>query len=89
MARLDDANVALAREIIGRYPRPKSALIPLLHLALSRVLAVGARLGATQDVVPSERFEPDTGPEVDMDPLRLSLRSPVADEFVHAGQRSG
>jgi NADH-quinone oxidoreductase subunit E len=33
MARLDDANVALAREIIGRYPRPKSALIPLLHLA--------------------------------------------------------
>ncbi|MGE0877049.1 MAG: NADH-quinone oxidoreductase subunit NuoE [Acidimicrobiia bacterium] len=33
MARLSDANVALAREIIGRYPRPKSALIPLLHLA--------------------------------------------------------
>ena len=33
MARLTDANVALAREIIGRYPRPKSALIPLLHLA--------------------------------------------------------
>ncbi len=33
MARLTDANVALAKEIIGRYPRPKSALIPLLHLA--------------------------------------------------------
>jgi NADH-quinone oxidoreductase subunit E len=33
MARLSDANVALAREIIGRFPRPKSALIPLLHLA--------------------------------------------------------
>ncbi|HHW79151.1 MAG TPA: NAD(P)H-dependent oxidoreductase subunit E, partial [Xanthomonadaceae bacterium] len=33
MARLNDTNVALAREIIGRYPRPKSALIPLLHLA--------------------------------------------------------
>ena len=33
MARFSDANVALAREIIGRYPRPKSALIPLLHLA--------------------------------------------------------
>jgi NADH-quinone oxidoreductase subunit E len=30
---LSDANVSLAREIIGRYPRPKSALIPLLHLA--------------------------------------------------------
>ena len=33
MARLTDANVSLAKEIIGRYPRPKSALIPLLHLA--------------------------------------------------------
>ena len=32
MARLSDANVLIAREIIGRYPRPKSALIPLLHL---------------------------------------------------------
>ncbi len=33
MARLSRDNVALAHEIIGRYPRPKSALIPLLHLA--------------------------------------------------------
>jgi NADH-quinone oxidoreductase subunit E len=33
MARLSKDNVALAQEIIGRYPRPKSALIPLLHLA--------------------------------------------------------
>jgi NADH-quinone oxidoreductase subunit E len=33
MSRLSDANVSVAREIIGRYPRPKSALIPLLHLA--------------------------------------------------------
>ena len=33
MPRLTDANVAIAREIIGRFPRPKSALIPLLHLA--------------------------------------------------------
>jgi NADH-quinone oxidoreductase subunit E len=33
MSRLTDANVSIAREIIGRFPRPKSALIPLLHLA--------------------------------------------------------
>ncbi len=33
MARLTDENVTLAHEIIGRFPRPKSALIPLLHLA--------------------------------------------------------
>jgi NADH-quinone oxidoreductase subunit E len=33
MARLTAENTILAREIIGRYPRPQSALIPLLHLA--------------------------------------------------------
>jgi NADH-quinone oxidoreductase subunit E len=33
MARLNDANVALAKEIIGRYPKARSATIPLLHLA--------------------------------------------------------
>jgi NADH-quinone oxidoreductase subunit E len=33
MARLDADNLVIAAEIIGRYPRPKSALIPLLHLA--------------------------------------------------------
>jgi NADH-quinone oxidoreductase subunit E len=33
MSRLSDANVAIAKEIVGRYPRPKSALIPILHLA--------------------------------------------------------
>ncbi len=33
MARLSADNVTLAREIVGRYPRPRSALIPLLHLA--------------------------------------------------------
>ena len=33
MARFSAENTILAREIIGRYPRPKSALIPLLHLA--------------------------------------------------------
>ena len=33
MARFSAANVGVAEEIISRYPRPKSALIPLLHLA--------------------------------------------------------
>ena len=33
MSRLTDANVVIAKEIIGRYPRPKSALVPLLHLS--------------------------------------------------------
>lgn len=33
MARLNEANVVLAKEIIGRYPKARSATIPLLHLA--------------------------------------------------------
>ena len=33
MARLTHENERLAREIIARYPRPKSALVPLLHVA--------------------------------------------------------
>lgn len=33
MSRLNDQNVALARAIIARYPRKKSALIPLVHLS--------------------------------------------------------
>ena len=33
MTRLTDANVVLAKEVISRFPRSKSALIPLLHIA--------------------------------------------------------
>jgi NADH-quinone oxidoreductase E subunit len=33
MSRLNDANLAIAKETIARYPRVKSALIPVLHLA--------------------------------------------------------
>ena len=33
MARLTEVNIRLAREIIGRYPKARSATIPLLHLA--------------------------------------------------------
>ncbi len=51
------------------------AAIPLLLLAVSDVLGAGARLGAVVDVVPAERFEPDVGPETDLDPLRASLEN--------------
>src|SRR5450755_53545 len=47
--------------------------IPILLLALSQILLAGARLGAITDVVPSRRFEPDTGPDPDVDPVRAGL----------------
>ena len=47
--------------------------IPVMLLALSQSLLAGARLGAITDVVPSERFEPDAGPDPDVDPVRAGL----------------
>jgi hypothetical protein len=49
------------------------ATMPLLLLAVSDVLAAGSRLGAMQDIVPPERFEPDVGPDPDVDPLHSAL----------------
>ena len=58
--------------------------IPLLLLAVSDALASGARLGAMVDVVPPERFEPDIGPDADLDPLRAALENVLdgIDEYV-------
>jgi NADH-quinone oxidoreductase subunit E len=55
MSRLNEANVVLAKEIIGRYPKPRSATIPLLHLAQQQdgyitneaIRHIGELVGAT------------------------------------------
>jgi hypothetical protein len=47
--------------------------VSVLLLPLSKLLLTGARLGANRDVVPSERFEPDSGPDPELDPLRAGL----------------
>ncbi|WP_153395909.1 DUF5063 domain-containing protein [Ornithinicoccus halotolerans] len=56
---------------------PGTAL-PVLLLALAQVQSAGARLGAVVDVVPRERFEPDAGPDPDLDAVRTGLRSLLA-----------
>ena len=60
MARLTDANVLVAKEIIGRFPRPKSALIPLLHLAQEQDGMVTddamAHLAELLDLTPAEVY---------------------------------
>ena len=58
MARLTEANVALAREVIGRFPRPKSALISLLHIAQEQDGYITndamAHLAELLDITPAE-----------------------------------
>jgi NADH-quinone oxidoreductase subunit E len=53
--RLNEANVLVANEIIGRYPKARSATIPLLHLAQQQdgyvtneaIRHIGELVGAT------------------------------------------
>ena len=47
--------------------------IPMLLLSTAQLLGAGARLGAVQDIVLDERFETDTGPDADVEPLRDNL----------------
>jgi len=47
--------------------------ISLLLLELSQISLAGARLGAQQDFEPREEYQPDVGPEADLDELRLRL----------------
>ncbi len=58
--------------------------IAILLLEVSDVLAMGARLGAIDDVVPEGRFEPDAGAEPDVDRLReaLAARLDPVDSYI-------
>jgi hypothetical protein len=47
--------------------------IPLLLLEISQISLAGARLGAQRDFEPREEYQPDVGPESDLDELRLRL----------------
>lgn len=47
--------------------------LPLLLLSVGQMCAAGARTGALVDVVPLERFEPDPGPDADLEQLREAL----------------
>ena len=49
--------------------------IPLLLLEISQISLAGARLGAQRDFEPRQEYQPDVGPEADLDELRLRLAS--------------
>lgn len=54
---------------VAKGDEPDSA-VPFLLLEISQLLLAGGRLGAHEDILPDERYEPDLGPEPDVDDLR-------------------
>ena len=58
---------AIAREGNG------AQAVSLLLLEISQVLLAGARLGSQRDFEPREEYQPDVGPEADIDEMRLRL----------------
>ncbi|CAN5551571.1 DUF5063 domain-containing protein [soil metagenome] len=58
--------------------------VPLLLLEISQLLLAGARLGVMTDLVPREQYEPETGPDPDLDHIREELGGLLgaADEYV-------
>ncbi|QIP85445.1 DUF5063 domain-containing protein [Streptomyces sp. Tu 2975] len=55
---------------VAKGDEPDSA-VPFLLLEVSQLLLTGGRLGAHEDILPDERYEPDTGPDADVDDLRM------------------
>ncbi len=47
--------------------------VPLLLLEVSQLLLAGARLGAQIDFEPATKYQPDVGPDPDLDQMRLRL----------------
>ena len=64
---------AIAREADG------GRAISLLLLEISQVLLAGARLGAQRDFTPIEEYQPDVGPEAELDAMRLALAELLGD----------
>jgi uncharacterized protein DUF5063 len=66
------ASFLLALREIAREGNAGRA-ISLLLLEISQISLTGARLGAQQDFAPRDEYQPDVGPESDLDEMRLRL----------------
>ena len=66
------ASFLLALRAISREADAGRA-VSLLLLEISQVLLAGARLGAQRDFTPRVEYQPDVGPEPDLDEMRLRL----------------
>jgi len=62
----------VALQAMSREREP-GTVVPLLLVEVSQILLAGARLGAQQDFEPRGRYQPDVGPDPDLDAMRLRL----------------
>lgn len=67
-----------ALQAIAREADPGTA-VPLLLLEIAHISLTGALLGAQRDFEPIEEYQPDVGPEADLDELRMSLAAVLGD----------
>lgn len=51
----------------------EDSALAILMLALSTITSTGARLGAVQDITLQELYEPDSGPDADLEDLHMGL----------------
>lgn len=74
----------LGVQAVSRDEEPGSA-IPLLLLEVSQLLLAGARLGAQLDFQPETEYQPDVGPDPDLDAMRLRLAATLGglDTYSH------
>ena len=63
----------LALQAIARGDATGGHAVSLLLLEVSQILLAGARLGVQTDFEPVEKYQPDAGPDPDLDTMRLRL----------------
>jgi hypothetical protein len=63
----------LALKAIARGDATGGQAISLLLLEVSQILLAGGRLGVHTDFTPADEYEPDAGPDPDLDAMRLRL----------------
>jgi hypothetical protein len=68
----------VALQAISREEEAGTA-VPLLLLEVSQLLLAGARLGIQLDFEPESEYQPDTGPDPDLDAMRLRLARQLDD----------
>jgi hypothetical protein len=67
------ASFLLALQAIARGEATGGQAVSLLLLEVSQVLLAGGRLGVNADFAPADEYEPDAGPDPDLDAMRHRL----------------